>query len=320
MSELKADKKLKVKQIEVQDNHGQIGHNSNIALLIKETHQELSAMSQRHSDISFFETMKSSDYDELDNGFFAHIVLYGEGQTVAIVPKSTGGLEKSELDEKKPPKSGDYLKNECFIYFFNDYAIFLSSGVTNAQIKEYLTVLMRRSKAISEEQQILITDLADSNAVEKIRRYGVKQIKLKTMIDAGSWYASRQEEQDKSFVSKVTSSISKIMRTDLDLSDKEINSYEYELAINHRGVLETVERDPLIDPAVDLFNESHDDEDVKYEIVLNQGKGSIKAETLKLDLAVKISRKGNSLDVEHVKKECLEYKKDLLERGILNAS
>ena len=47
-----------------------IGHNSNIELLIKEAHQELSEMSQRHSDISLFETMKSSDYDELDNGFF----------------------------------------------------------------------------------------------------------------------------------------------------------------------------------------------------------------------------------------------------------
>lgn len=252
--------------------------------------------------------------------FFIHLVLYGDGETVAIVPKSKDGVEKTTLNEKAPPKGGDYLKKECFIYFFDDYAILLSSGVSDALVKEFLTVLLRRSTVISDEQKIIINDLADGDVVEKIRKYGVKQIKLKTRIDKGTWSSTRPEDQNKSFVDQVTSSVSKLIRTDLELSEEEINKYEYELIINHKGVLEAVERDPLVNPAVDLFSQSHDDDDVSYEIILNQGKGSIKAETLKLDLSVRISRKGNSLDVDHVKMECLEYKKDLIERGVLNAA
>ena len=67
MSAPKIDKKLQIKKIDICDGHGKMGHNSNVYILACEAHNQLS-MSERHVTPSYFDVLKSSNYDEIDNG------------------------------------------------------------------------------------------------------------------------------------------------------------------------------------------------------------------------------------------------------------
>ena len=314
MSAPKIDKKLQIKKIDICDGHGKMGHNSNVYILACEAHNQLS-MSERHVTPSYFDVLKSSNYDEIDNGLFVHLVLYGDNESVAIVPKSHEGLDKQDLDLQAPPEDGDFLKKESFIYFFNDYAIMLSNGITPPQIRDYLTALFRKSELINKDQSVVLNDLADNDAVQRIREHGVKQIKMKSLIDPGGWYGSKPEGKGMPFISKVTSYMTDLICQDNEITDEAAHKYEYELIINHKGALEAIERDPLQRPAIELFEDSEDD--MEYEIILNDGGGSIKAGAIKLDTKISVSRLGSSLDTERIKKECVEYKKRLVKRGII---
>ena len=311
-------KKLKVKHMVLEGNHGAIGHNSNLSLLVHEAHDSLE-MGQRHCPANLFETMKSTHYEEFDNGIFIHLVLYADGETISIVPKSEQGMYKTYLEEEAPPETGDFLKKECFLYLFGDYALFLNSGLSDSQVKSYLTHVLRDTKAIEKNQNINVSDIANSDTVERIRRYGVKEICLKTKIDMGTWYATKPDSQNLTFPERLSSSITKLIRKDIELTEEEINNYEYTLRINNKGVLDAIHNDPLINPAIDIFMEGEADEEIFYEIILNDGGGSIKQHTLKLEKSIKIERKGSSLDISNVKEEILAYKRELNDKGLLNA-
>lgn len=315
MADVKKTKKLTVKHLEVADSKGQIGHNSRVVDLVQTAHETLNEMGEREFSTDLFSTLKTINHESLEGGYFVHLTQYMPNAKASIVPRSKAGVDTADLAEKAPPKDGDYLDHDCFVYFFGDHALILSNRVSEVKVSEYFTQLLRKSNVIDDDQIVRLSDVAEVGFVEKIRKYGVKSIRLKTRIDPATWLASAPEAT--SFKDRMSSALKMALQNDPNVSPEQLKNYEYELAITNKGTLEAVERDPLNSPAIQLYQDCDQEHD-ECEIVLNDNQGHYTANALKLSKEIKLNIKGKSLDIDRVKKECVEYKRELLREGTLN--
>lgn len=308
---------IKPKQLSIKDKTtNKVGHNSTLQIQLQEAHKQLS-MEERQTQIGLLDTIKSTHYEELNKGFLIHIVQYYDGGSISIVPKSKKGLQKADLIEKKAPKTGDFLDKECFVYINDNHALLLSSRIKDKTIEDYLTYILRKTKDLSNEQSVSINNIADPDVIKKIRENGVKRIQIKSSVDPAVWAYSAPKSEELPILQRISLGLKQICSTQNDISDKELGNYSYELSINNKGTLEALENDILMESSVELYE--NPDDDTTYAIVLNNNKGEIKGESLSLKQTVYISRAGNSLNLEHVKKALVAYRDTLRDDEMINA-
>ena len=314
----KIPKKIKFKQMGLSGSliSGNLGHNRTIAELIENAHNDLT-MTERKFQDGLLDTLMSVYYEALERGIFIHLTRYTEGGSVAVVPKSNDGMQKTSLSSHNAPDEGDFLNKEAFLYFYENKALILSSGLSDKCIERYFTWLLSEAKIIQNNQSIICSDIANEEVLKTIREKGVRSLILRARVDQASWLYS----EPVSFKSQLLRNISSLIQSDFmdgeGLSESEINDYAFELSINKKGKVIATERDPLVPAAIKIHDEAEEDDNLGYDIILNDG-DSISAGSIKKGKIFPISKNGNALDVKNVKQAMVEYKKALIKAGDLN--
>ena len=305
---------IKLKVAELRNQGGSyIGHNSEIFQLVQAAHEQLE-FDDRKFRFNLLDVINSTSYHELDGGFYVHIVQYSDGSPVAVVPKSAPDRQKADLREHHAPNDGDYLNRECFLYFWGNYVLCLSSGISDNLIEGHLSHLLIKAKLISNVQRLALNNVPDQDTIKRIRRHGVKKIKLKARVNPKIWINSTPDNDN--VFERLASGIGAVLYKDVDLSQYKIGDYSYELIINNKGQLSS--EDLLSIPAVEVCEYDTEGDNLHYVIELNDKQGRIEMGAILRSSSFDIVRRGNFLDNECVMEAFKAYKKELLVSDVVN--
>lgn len=287
--------------------------NLNVADIIRECHETMD-LEQRRVPISMLnDYLVSQTCIEQDNGLLIHLVKATEDSDISVVPTPKPKEKNRELDTLAAPESGDYLENECFAYFFGDYVITLSNGVSNAWLGNYLTILAKEKNFIGDAQRIRLSNIANKDALKKIREHGISSMTVSSRLNLPTWISSTPE------AGAFKKAVRSLLKQDVTTDQSAIDNYHYKLTISSSKKISTQTLDPLTLEGAALFDEleNQDNNDTALSIHLkNNEEMNLKETTLFRN--INLERKGTSLDKERIAKEAIAYKKILIEQGAIN--
>lgn len=286
--------------------------NLSVADIVRECH-EMDVLQRRVPINMLKEYLSSHSCIEQDNGLLIHLVKATEGSDTSIVPTPRPSQKNVELDTLSAPKDADYLENECFAYFFNNYVITLSNGISNAWLGNYLTTLAREKSFIGEKQEIRLSNIANKDALKKIREHGITSMTVSARLNTPTWAASTPEASD------IKKAVKSIFKKDAQTDRAAIENYHYSLTITGNGKVGTECIDPLTEEGAALFDELEGQEatDTKLKITLkNEEEMDLKGTTLSRN--IRVERKAASLDKQRILAEAIAYKKELIEEASID--
>lgn len=286
--------------------------NLSVADIVRECH-EIDALQRRIPINMLKEYLSSHSCIEQDNGFLIHLVKATEGSDTSIVPTPLPAQKNVELDTLAAPNDADYLENECFAYFFSNYAITLSNGISNAWLGNYLTTLAREKGYIGDKQEIRLSNVANKDALKKIREHGIKSMTMSARLNSPTWAASTPE------ATEIKKAVKSIFKKDTKADKSAIENYHYSLTITGNNKIGAEVVDPLTEEGAALFDELEGQEaaDTKLKITLkNHEEMDLKETTLSRN--IKVERKATSLDKGRILLEAIAYKKDLIEEASID--
>lgn len=310
---MKIPKRINVKTIQIMDDKNKSGHNLDFQGLASQAMGSFNLKERIYSKDLFYE-MNSLYHEEIDDNLFVHVVKYIPNDRAATVPsKDSLGEEKtSDLREVKAPSGEEYLQSESFLLLFKDFAFIVSNKMTNKDLSSYFEdLLTNKQKSIETTHKIIFRDIASMDAVSRMKKYGVKKIVLNTLCDKDTLNASSSDD----IIDNVFDSARRVFFKDNPTYN---DQYNIELAINKKGKLEESSEDILTETAISIYEGSNLDKN-GYSIILNDGKGSIKEDEIKIHCDVYIKRDGNSLNRAEVLENLIEYKNELIRKGALDA-
>lgn len=286
--------------------------NLSVADIVRECH-EMDAQQRRVPTSLLDEYLSSHSCIKQDNGLLIHLVKATEGGEASIVPTPLPKQKNIDLNSQSAPDNGDYLENECFAYFFGDYVITLSNGISTALLGNYLTTLAKDKNFIGERQKICISNITNKNALKKIRKHGIRSMTLSSRLNFPTWAASTPEAM------AAKKAISSLLKEDISTDQSAIDNYHYSLTIAASRKLKPSLADPLTQKGALLFDEleGQDAADTDLKLTLNNGQEiDLKETTLFRNITVE--RKATSLDKKRILREAIAYKNDLIKEAAID--
>lgn len=259
--------------------------------------------------------MANEVFDTTSDGIFLQMSKYIDGQPVGVLPMT--GTASASLAERSPGNAENYLDDSFFALVWGNHIVTLNAGKSAASFRNYITGLFQNLRLSDEYSKFDIVRIASADKLRKINSSGgVDKFHLDLAINAASASYLDQEARTGFNVKTLKSGIANIGKSIFG-SDHPSS----QLANSNKGGMRLTINVPSTDnlTAKEGLNAIGavlaDDEDADdYLITLRNG-DTIKPSEISAKKRIRVTRFGNTFDLNEVKAEMGGYLNALKTEG-----
>lgn len=115
-------------------------------------------------------------------GTYFHLTSDTPGESASVVPKAGPGVAELDVKSQKPPKDGEWLDGDAFLYVYGDHVCMCSTAMRDATIQNYIFELFKKAQLRKDSIRFELTKVADVTKLKMLHSQGVRELEIRASL------------------------------------------------------------------------------------------------------------------------------------------